>query len=369
MKRILYLFLVVAIVAWCAPVFAAPQSIPPNATLSADGVNDGVLITAPATLTVDGTGGFANIGDTLGVSVNTDAADQGTVVFSTISVVSGDMGDNTRTLADIQLVDGATTVTFNGAVYSVLMKVAANTKAVFNDGSINNKAAVNFTGDGTIDVAANTKVTGALTNAGADTGTLNLYGAASGTDQWTGAVGGASGLKSINVVGGSNTAGIFSKITGAVNVYDLELATNTLNIDGALTLHSSSIINTTLASASVYGKVVPTGVATEVDGFSVNVAVPSGSYLPVGTLFNIVDATSGTGDIPVVVTLAAGTNPLYTFSANPTTNGLVQIEVTGSPIKPADPLPDPIADVVDDALETLPVDSEIVLAINALTSL
>ena len=61
MKRNTFiLFCVVIMVAWCSPVFAAQQSIPPSANLSSDGVNEGVTITAPATLTIDGTGGFVD---------------------------------------------------------------------------------------------------------------------------------------------------------------------------------------------------------------------------------------------------------------------------------------------------------------------
>lgn len=370
MKRIfVFLFFVVVMAVWCTPSFAAQQGIPPSAALNAAGVAEGVTITGAATLTVNGSGGFANIGNLAGVSATNSAINQGIIAFSTTSVVSGSLGGNTNTLADVQLLAGATTVTFNGAVYSVLMKVAAGTTAVFNDGSILNKAAVDFTGDGTINVAANTKVTGALTNtAGADTGTLNLYGATSGTDQWTGAIGGATGLKSINVVGGTNTAGIFSKITGAVDVYDLELATNTLNVAGTLTLHGSSIINTTLASSSVYGHIVPTGAATEVTGLVVNVTVPSGSYIPLGTLFNIVEASSGTGDVPFTITPVGVTNPLYTFSGSPTTTGQVQIRVSGTPIQPLNPVADPVADVTAAAVATLPATAPVVIAINALTT-
>ncbi len=381
-KMLFLLFFVTTIVAWCMPSFALVQTVNSNQKLDADGVSSGANITNVSTLTVDGTGGFANIGNTAGVSVSTTAANQGAVVFSTNSVVSGNMGAVVNVLDEIDVNAGATTVDFNGTVFTRIMKVAGGTTAKFNSGTLGaagNKGAIDFTGDGTINVAANTSVTGALTNngAGAQLGTLNLYGATAGTDQWNGQVGTATGgLKSINVVGGSNTAGITSQITGAVDTYNLNLATNTLNIIGTLNVRNGAggAINTTLASSSVFGHIVETGAATLTGAQTLNVTVPTASYIPLGTLFNIINATSITNSIVPTIITVNGTNPLYTFVVEPitgTTAGKLTIKTTGTPIKPAIPSANfaaPLAAAVADALLTLPVASPVVAAINALTT-
>ena len=326
MKRILFpLFFVVAVAAWCTPGFAALQSIPPSAKLDVNGQNNGVTITAPAILTVDGTGGFSNIGQTGGVSVTTNAINQGNVVFSVNSTVSGDMGAVTNTLAEIDAGSPGTTQNFNGTVFSVLAKVGTGT-VNFNSGTLGaagNKAAIDFTGDGIINVAANTSVTGALTNnaAGAQSGTLNLSGAAAGVDQWTGQVGTSNaGLRSINLVGN----GITSQITGAVSTYAFGLGNSTLNIIGTLAVSNGpgGGIFTTLQSSSIYGHIVDTGATSVTNGLTILPTVTGA--LGVGTRFNIVNASGGTptGITPIVISQTAG----YTFTALPTSaNGLVTI--------------------------------------------
>jgi len=78
-----------------------------------------------------------------------------------------------------------------------------------------------------------------------------------------GAVGaGSAALRNVTVAGGSNLAGVSALINGAVNVYSFSLATNTLNISGALTIADSTpngVINTTLASPTLYGNIRPWG--------------------------------------------------------------------------------------------------------------
>ncbi len=77
-----------------------------------------------------------------------------------------------------------------------------------------------------------------------------------------GAVGGGAGIRATNVVGGSNVAGVTATITGAVNAFTFNLGTNTLSVGGALTIASagpSGVINTTLASPTVYGNIRPVG--------------------------------------------------------------------------------------------------------------
>ena len=162
-------------------------------------------------------------------------------------------------------------------------------------------------------------------------------------------------------------------ISGAVNAYSFNLGTNTLNIGGALTIAnstSSGVINTTLASPTVFGNIRPVGATNLGSSLTVNVLVPATTFLRVGTQFNIVQTRSGTvqsgtdGSV-VNVTVQNPTNPLYSFSPVPlagTTAGLVSIVTTGVPILvPVTPPPDvvlppttPIAAVVVPALLATP---------------
>ena len=221
----------------------------------------------------------------------------------------------------------------------------------FNSGSTN-ISATNFAADGVISLAPNTTLIGALTTtAGAKTGTLSM----GGGSVLDGAVGGAVGLRAINVVGGSNTAGISSTISGAVSAYSFALGTNTLNIGGALTiagLGPSGVINTTLASPSLYGNIRPVGATNLGPTLLVNVLVPGTAFIPVGTQFNIVQSAtgtpqSGTDGSVIAVTVQNPTNPLYTFRAVPaagTVAGLVTIEVASIPLQA--PLAPPTPGVV-----------------------
>ena len=385
MKRMFVFLFFVVIAAWCTPSFAI-QGLGADNKLTSDGQINGVHITAAATMTVDNTGNFHDIlTSQIGVSpyntnaVTTTAFNQGNITFSTNSTVYGVIGDPTLYLNTINA--NATTLNLLGTVNTRLMKVATGT-VNFNSGTLGaagNAAAIDFTGDGTINVAASTSVTGALTNdaIGAQKGTLNLYGATAGTDQWNGQVGTAGGgLRSINVVGGTNTAGITSQITGAVDAYNFNLATNTLKIIGTLNVENGpgGALNTTLASSSVFGHIVETGAATLTGAQTIKVTIPTTSYIPLGTLFNIIQASSITNSIVPTITAVNGTNPLYTFAVEPitgTTAGKLTIKTTGNPIKPATPFTNsaaPMAAVVADALLTLPATSDVVLAINNLTT-
>ncbi len=242
-------------------------------------------------------------------------------------------------LLNITAGNTGTTVNFEGGVYATTLNVVGTGTVNFNNGG-NNITATNYAADGIIALAPNTTVIGALTTtAGAQTGTLVL----GGGSKLDGAVGGAVGLKTINVVGGSNTAGVTATITGAVDAYAFSLGTNTLNIGGALTIANlgpAGAINTTLASPTVFGNIRPVGATNLGPSLAVNVTVPSGALIPVGTVFNIVQTQtgtpqSGTDGSVVNVVVKDPTNPLYTFSAVPvagTVKGLVAVQVTGIPL-------------------------------------
>lgn len=324
------------------------------APLNATGVTNGVSLTGQGgggTLIVGTIGDpkmdiFTNnssggvVTNALLRAVSTDASSQSDIVFNSSSDVFGAIGITNPGGPFFRNISGGnngTAVNFNGALFGTIATVAGTGSLNFNSGSTN-ISATNFAGNGIISLAPNTRLIGALTTNTANTGTLSL---ADGS-ALTGAVGGANGLRAISVVGGSNTAGVSASISGAVNAYAFNLGTNTLNIGGALTIANqtaSGVINTTLASPSVYGNIRPVGATNLGSTLLINVAVPQTSFFPVGTFFDIVQTQAGTvqsgtnGAILVVVN--DPTNPLYTFVAEPaagTVAGQVRIRTTGIPL-------------------------------------
>lgn len=391
MKRTALFFLAISAAStpWCQQSFAARQAAdgPGVIPLDANGVTNGVDMTNSAgtgTLSVGTVGGpqtdiFSSnnpVGTVAGVAVSTDASSSANLLFNSSSNVFGDIGITQPGGPFFLGIDAGannSTVNFLGSVFATTLDLNGNGTVNFNNGGTNTTAS-NFAGDGTISLAPNTTLIGAMTtSAGANTGTLNL----GGGSVLDGAVGGAVGLKAINVVGGSNLAGVSSTITGAVDSYSFSLGTNTLNVDGALTIANlgpSGVINTTLASPTVYGNISPVGATNLGPTLTVNATVPTSAYIPVGTQFNIIQTRSGTvqsGTDGSVINVAVQnpTNPLYTFSAVPaagTIAGLVTIEITGIPLQaaanpPAGVLPvvAPLAAVVVPALMVMPVTADL----------
>jgi outer membrane autotransporter protein len=381
MKRTLFLLVFVAVIAvWCTPSFATMIYTTDNQTFAAASSAQNIILNfgnntfylnigAVVTDTVDI---YTANGDYSQLAVSTTANAQGKLVFKGSSTVYGAIGNTSGSLAlnSITANDG-TTLSFLGPVnlYTGNLSVGTGTVVNFKSGSIgNNTLAMNFTGDGTISLNPNTTVIGALTTYAAQKGTLEL-GSGSILD---GAVGGATGLKVINVIGGDNTAGVSARITGAVDTYSISLGTNILNIGpvggaatGALTIHDAGVIDTTIASSSVYGHIVPQGALTIGPTLNINVTVPGTTYIPVGTPFNIIDGTSGGVS---VVTVTDPTNPLYTFSPDPLAgtagDGKVTIKMAGTPVTSAS---NPVGSVLDTAPSSPDLDV-VRNAVNNLTS-
>ena len=345
------LVLIAALATWCPPGFAQQQTAvgPGIIPLNATGVLNGVAMSASGitgTLSVGVVGGpemdifTSNTAlATVPPAVSTAASSQGNIVFNSSSTVFGNIGvtqPGGPFLLNITGGNTGTTVDFLGNVYATTLNVTGTGSVDFNSGSTN-ITATNFAADGTISLAPNSTVIGALTTtAGANTGTLSL----GGGSVLDGAVGGAVGLKAINVVGGSNLAGVSATITGATNANSFSLGTNTLNIGGALTIAAGGFINTTLASPILYGNIRPVGATNLGPTLAINVTVPSTAVIPVGSLFNIVQTQtgvlqSGTNGTVVTPTIVSPTNPLYAFSAVPpagTVAGLVTITTTRIPL-------------------------------------
>lgn len=351
--------LAAAMGAWASPGLAQRQSAvgPGIIPLDATGILGGVDMSVSATtgtLTVGVPGGPQTDIFTLNnpvvagqVAISTAASSQGNVVFNSSSNVYGAIGvtqPGGPFLRDISAGNAGTAVNFMGPVFATTLNVTGTGSVNFNSGNTN-IVATNFAADGLITLGPNTTLIGALTTtAGANTGTLSM----AGGSVLDGAVGGAVGLRSVNVTGGNNSAGVTATIAGAVNSYAFSLGTNTLNVGGALTIGTGGVVNTTLASPTVFGNIRPVGTTNLGPSLLVNVLVPPTTLLTVGTQFNIIQTQtgtvqSGTDGSVVNVTIQNPTNPLYTFAAVPpagTVAGLVAIRTTGIPLLvPVDPPP------------------------------
>jgi len=390
-----FLFLVAAVAAWC-PASFAQQACIAGCNLSPLGVTNGVTMTAGGTLTVGTVGGpemdvFTNnssaglITNSALFAITTNASSTQSIVFNSSSNVFGVVAGTTgQIFLNISGGNAGTVVNLNGAVSATTTFVTGTGTVNFNSGSTNSTAMI-FNADGAIGLAPNTTVNGALTTtAGAQTGTLSL---GSGS-VLNGAVGGAVGLRSINVVGGSNLAGVSATISGAADAFGFSLGTNTLNVGGALTIANGGaggVINTTLASTSLYGNIRPVGATNLGPTLGINVTVPSTTFIPVGSIFNIVQTQtgttqSGTNGSVLHVTVQNPTNPLYTFIAVPvagTVAGLVAIETTGIPLQvalqPGQPVPPGVtiaAPVANALLNATPSPDliSVLAAINALSN-
>jgi len=353
-KTLLIPLLGSAMVAWL-PLSVAREVVVLPGVVNPVGVASGVDTQGPGLLTVGHQD--INTGNDAGGAITTDAANTASILFNSSSTVTGFVGATGATFLDIAAGTNANTVTFNGPVYSTTFSVAGTGVVNFNGGFTSNTGStMDFAGDGTINVGEGQTVKAAITNsAGAGTGTLTLQ----GNSILDGAVGAASGLRQINVVGGN------ALITGQANAAAWSLDTNTLNVAGAFAIPVAGTINTTIFSPSVYGKIVPVGAASIGNALQVHVTVTG--PIAVGSQFNIVDATSGTSGSTVTAT---SNTTRYLFSAAPTTNGLVQIIATQIPL--ADvvaPVGNPTAPIIAPIIDALPLTPATAPLLTAITVL
>lgn len=306
-----------AIATWSPISSAAPQAIDLTSPgfVGPSGELDGVITSGDSFLTItDGqninTNGievYAFRTSTGGIIIN----GQGELRFSGDSTVTGDTGQTGNYFRQITAGAAGKAVTFNGDVYATTTQVSETGIINFNGDVI---SAVQFNSDGFLNLGAGKSLTGAITTLAANTGTLTLNNGSS----VNGAIGGANGLKQIIVSGGD------ASILGAVQAQGFTLGANTLNINGALTTNPAGTIATTLAGNTVYGNIQVAGGTTNIDGGGITIIPTVTGVLTAGTTFTIIGAASGTDNAPVTV---LNTNPLYTFSAVPTTTGNVLITV------------------------------------------
>jgi uncharacterized protein with beta-barrel porin domain len=296
------------IAAWAVPG-TAREAVALPGVVGTEGVLNGVDTAGPGTLSV-GANQNINTNNDLGGALTSTAADTGIVAFAGNSTVSGFTGTIGSEFLRVDAGASASTVNFNGDVFAQTFNVTGTGTVNFN-GDV--RAATLFANDGFINLGAGSILTGAMTTATANTGTLTL----NNGSNVAGAIGGASGIRQINVVGGN------ASVTGAVQTLGLDLGINTLNISGVLTTNPGGTIATTIASDSVFGKVIAGTSLINAAGITVIPTVTG--VVTNGTNFRIVDAPAGTIAAPVLV---VNNSLRYTFSGVPTTTGDVNIMLT-----------------------------------------
>ncbi|MDP2123659.1 MAG: autotransporter domain-containing protein [Parvibaculum sp.] len=355
MKKTLPVAAIGLAIAFGASPAVARQIVVLPGVVGPTGELDGVDTQGPGLLTVGAQD--INTANDAGGGITTDAADTANIIFTDSSIITGFVGTVGSTFLDISAGTAGNTVTFNGAVFSTTFSVSGTGTINFNGGFTSNSGStVDFAGDGFINLAAGQTLTGAITNtAGAHTGTLTL----NANSIVAGAVGAASGLKLIEVVGGD------ALITGQVNAAEYIFGTNILNVGGTFEIPVAGIINTTIFSLSDYGHVVPVGAASIGNALQINVDVTG--PIADGSSFNIVDAASGTNGSTVTAT---SSSLRYQFAALPTTNGLVQITATQVPLAViVAPTADPVAPIIGPIVDALPVTPDTEPVLTAITLL
>lgn len=301
---------VLAALATWAPHGMAREAVALPGVVGAEGVLNGVDTTGNASLTVANNQNI-NTNNDPGGAFTTANNNQGNILFLGNSTVTGATGTVGNSFLNVSAGVAGTTVDFNGPVFSTTLNVSGTGTINFNG---NVTGAPVFADDGFINLGAGSTLTGAVTTNTANTGTLTLNDGSS----VTGAIGGANGLRQINVAGGN------AAVTGAVQAQGFGLDANTLVITGALTTNAGGVIQTTLVSDAVFGKI--TVGTSNINAGGVTVIPTVTGALTNGTTYRIVDAPAGT--VGAVVSVI-NNNPRYTFSGLPTVTGDVNIRLTG----------------------------------------
>lgn len=274
----------------------------------------GVDTTAAGLFTVNNNININALND-VGGGITTDINNVSTILFVGNSTITGFTGTSLKRFLDIQGGANATTLNFNGDVFTTQFHHLGSGTVNFN-GNVNNGIVASsyiFGGDGFLNIGPNLIFNSALTTtAGDNTGTITFNGGSS----MIGAIGASThAVKKIILVGGN------VGVTGAVFVREIDLAANTLTITGALTTNPAGKISTTFNSNTVFGHVVVSG-ASNIDAGGITVTPTVAGALTSGTTYRIVAAASGAIGVPVTL---INNNPRYTFSGLNTVAGNVDI--------------------------------------------
>lgn len=313
---------VAAVIAAWAPISSARQTVGLPYTFGvapADGVGgeiSGIDTTGGALLTIIPNINI-NTSNDVGGGITSNNDNTASILFQGSSTVTGFTGTSLIKFLDITAGANATTVNFNGDVFTTQFNVSGTGTVNFNGGVNRGIAAAStiFQDDGFINLGVGQQMISAVTTNTANTGTLTLNSGSS----VIGALGGANGLKQINVVGGDAT------VNGAIQARGFDLGANTLGMIGALTINSGGSIATTLASDTVYGRIVVDG-ASQILGPNITVIPTVTGALTNGTTYKIVDANPG--PVGPTVVIDNSKSPRYTFSGD-TANGDVNIYLSG----------------------------------------
>jgi uncharacterized protein with beta-barrel porin domain len=309
---------VAAVIAAWAPISSARQSVALAYTFGVApgdsvGQETGLDTTGGALLTVIPNININSLND-VGGGITSNINNTASILFQGSSTVTGFTGTSLIRFLDITAGANATTVNFNGDVFTTQFNVSGTGTVNFN-GSVNPgiaAASTIFHDDGLINLGAGEQMISAITTNTANTGTLTLNGGSS-------VIGAITGLKQINVVGGDAT------VNGAIQARGFDLGANTLGMIGGLTINSGGSIATTLAGDSVYGRILVNGESL-ITGGNVTVIPTVTGALTNGTTYKIVDADSGTSGATVAIDNS--NSPRYTFSGD-TLNGDVNIYLSG----------------------------------------
>jgi uncharacterized protein with beta-barrel porin domain len=318
--RLISAAIALAVATW-APASLARQTVAlpyifGDAPGDSVGQETGLDTTGAGLLTINPNLNINTLND-VGGGITSNINNVASILFTGSSTVTGFTGTNLIRFLDITAGANATSVNFNGNVFTTAFNLSGTGTVNFN-GSLNPgivAASTNFAGDGFINIGANQLFNSAITTNTANTGTLTMNGGSS----VIGAIGGANGLKQINVVGGD------ASVTGAVQARQFDLGSNTLTITGGLTTNAAGVINTTLASDALFGRIVVNG-DSAINAGGITVIPTVTGALTDGTTFRIVQSPSGTDGALVSV---INNNPRFTFSGLPTTLGNVDIQLVG----------------------------------------
>lgn len=229
-------------------------------------------------------------------AVTTSADGQGTLTFATATasntLASGNIGASGAALLALNLDSGTTagtTISLGGDIFARTVTIA-NTQTTAFGGDITAATKVNITGDGTVNIAANKKIVGAL-DADGNKGTVQFAATTTDTVLVSGTTGASNAIKVINV---SPATGVTATFTGAV------VATN-LNTGGVGTVALTSTMGGNL-------------------NFGADGTITAG-----GAVTGNVDNTSGADNIGEIQT-ASGVGVSGTIGA---TNSIRKLKIAG----------------------------------------
>lgn len=230
-------------------------------------------------------------GSNLTGTVDTTTASTGTLTLLGATTVSGTVGA-TQALKVVNAGVGASV--FSSDVNATTLNNAASTVALNG----NFTGTLNFTGDGTTTIAAAKSITGAVTTAVTNTGTVALAGAASGV---TGQIGtSALKVKAVTIAGagadtfggdvfattttlsGASTVALNGSLTGTTLAYGASAGTVVLadnkDITAAITTTANTSILTLSGTSTITGQVGAAGAGNNLLTINAGVTGETGTF-------------------------------------------------------------------------------------------